>query len=68
MYLKVGRFGPYIQYEKIPESAEVEIKKTKRNKKKKEPDNNFKNVSIPKGISIDSVDLERAKFLSPQNT
>ena len=38
--------------------------KTKKNKKKKEKDNNnFKNVSIPKGISIDSIDLERANFL-----
>ena len=24
---------------------------------------NFRNISIPKGISIDSIDLERAKFL-----
>ena len=63
MYLKVGRFGPYIQYEKIPESTVEEIKKTKKNKKKKEQDNNFKNVSIPKGISIDSIDLQRANFL-----
>ena len=64
MYLKVGRFGPYIQYEKIPEIVDKEIVKTKRKKKKKEKDNNnFKNVSIPKGISINSIDLERANFL-----
>ena len=64
MYLKVGRFGPYIQYEKIPEIVDDEVKKTKKSKKKKEKDNaNFKNVSIPKGISIDSIDLERANFL-----
>ena len=64
MYLKVGRFGPYIQFEKIPETIDEEIKKTKKNKRKKEKDNNnFKNVSIPKGISIDSVDLQRANFL-----
>ena len=64
MYLKVGRFGPYIQYEKIPEIAEKEIKKIKKNKKKKEKDNNnLKNVSIPKGISIDSIDIQRANFL-----
>ena len=32
--------------------------------KKKEKDNsNFKNVSIPKGISIDTIDLQRANFL-----
>jgi DNA topoisomerase-1 len=64
MYLKVGRFGPYIQYEKIPEIADEEVKKTKKNKKKKEKENNnFKNISIPKGISIESIDLDKAKFL-----
>ncbi len=64
MYLKVGRFGPYIQYEIIPENTNEEVKKIKKNKKKKEKENNnFKNVSIPKGISIESVDLEKAKFL-----
>jgi len=62
MYLKVGRFGPYIQYEKIPEIVDEEIVKTKKNKKEKD-NNNLKNVSIPKGISIDSIDLERANFL-----
>ena len=62
MYLKVGRFGPYIQYEIIPELSEEEVKKPKRNKKKKE-NSNFKNISIPKGISIESIDLDKAKFL-----
>ena len=37
---------------------------TKKSKKRKEKDNtNFKNVSIPRGISIDSIDLQRANFL-----
>ena len=68
MYLKNGRFGPYIQYEKIQEIVEEILKtkkKTKKTKKKKslKEDNNFKNVSIPKGITLDSVDLDRAKFL-----
>ena len=68
MYLKNGRFGPYIQYEKIEEITKeiIETKKKKRKTKKKKAskeDNNFKNVSIPKGISLDSVDLDRAKFL-----
>ena len=64
MYLKVGRFGPYIQYEIIPEIVHEEVKKKKKSKKKKEKENNnFKNVSIPKGISIESIDLNRAKFL-----
>merc|ERR1711981_981541 len=49
MYLKNGRFGPYIQYEIIPETIEKPIKKSKSKKKKniKEKDN-LKNVSIPK--------------------
>jgi len=64
MYLKVGRFGPYIQYERKLEIPNEEIKQTKKTKKKKEKDNNnIKNVSIPKGISIDTIDLPRANFL-----
>jgi len=64
MYLKNGRFGPYIQYEIIPEvvSEDAEKKKTKKKKVKKEV-SNLKNISIPKGISIESVDMVRAKFL-----
>ena len=68
MYLKNGRFGPYIQYEKIEEIAEeiTKIKKKKKKVKKKKlvkEDNIYKNVSIPKGITLDSIDLDRAKFL-----
>ena len=64
IYLKVGRFGPYIQYKKISEITDEEVKKTKKNKRKKEKENNdFRNVSIPKGIAIESVDLDKAKFL-----
>jgi len=60
MYLKNGRFGPYIQYEKIEEINE----ETKPKKKKKKKENsNMKNVSIPKGIELESVDLDKAKFL-----
>ncbi len=60
IFLKNGRFGPYLQYEKEKEG--LEPKKKKRKKKKNENDH-LKNVSIPKGIEIDSVDLDRAKFL-----
>ena len=59
IYLKNGRFGPYLQYEK--EKEEEEAKKKKRKLKKEE--NNMKNVSIPKGIDIKSIDLKRAKYL-----
>jgi DNA topoisomerase-1 len=64
MYLKNGRFGPYIQYEIIPEISEVQTKSKKRKKKKNKRNNtNFKNISIPKGITIESIDLEKSKFL-----
>jgi len=64
IYLKVGRFGPYIQYQITPEIINKEDKKTKKNKKKKEKENNnLKNISIPKGVSIESIDLDKAKFL-----
>ena len=61
IFLKNGRFGPYLKYEK-----EVEIineTKIKRKKKKEKHNDNFKNVSIPKGIKIDEIDLEKANFL-----
>ena len=64
IYLKVGRFGPYIQYEIIPEIVEAEVKKNKKNKRKKvKENNNIKNISIPKGVSIESIDIDKAKFL-----
>ena len=40
------------------------LKKKYQKKKKKEKENdNLKNVSIPKGINIDQIDLEKAKYL-----
>ncbi len=60
IYLKNGRFGPYLQYEK--EINDVEKTKKKKKKLKKE-ENSMKNVSIPKGIDIKSIDLDRAKYL-----
>ena len=66
IYLKNGRFGPYLQYEKILEDIEVK-KDTKKKKKAKKlkPDVNelLKNVSIPKGLELDNIDLEKAQFL-----
>jgi len=43
IFLKRGRFGPYLQ---IGENEQE-----------------TKNVSIPKGIALDSIDLDKAKFL-----
>ena len=66
IYLKNGRFGPYLQYEKIPEDIEIEkTSKKKRKIKKLKSDVNelLKNVSIPKGLELESIDLEKAQFL-----
>jgi len=66
IYLKNGRFGPYLQYEKIPEDIEIEkTSKKKRKTKKPKSDVNelLKNVSIPKGLELDNIDLEKAQFL-----
>jgi len=66
IYLKNGRFGPYLQYEqeieKRIEKKDGKKKKSKRKKNIKENDH-LQNVSIPKGIEIESVDLKQAKFL-----
>ena len=59
IFLKNGRFGPYLQYERENEE-EIKIKKKKKNKKEKD---NMKNVSIPKGLEIDQINLDKAKFL-----
>ena len=66
IYLKNGRFGPYLQYEKIAEDLEIEKtpKKKKKSKKLKSDVNELlKNVSIPKGLDLKSIDLEKAQFL-----
>ena len=60
IFLKNGRFGPYLQFE-IDIDTTIENKK-KKSKKKKENEN-LKNVSIPKGLPIENVDLEKAKYL-----
>ena len=65
IYLKNGRFGPYLQYEKELEKPDPEIeKKKKKKKRKKEKENDhLKNVAIPKGVEVDNVNLKQAKFL-----
>ncbi|MDC3037575.1 type I DNA topoisomerase [Candidatus Pelagibacter sp.] len=66
IFLKNGRFGPYLQYEKILDLANEGInKKKKRKTKKAKKDVNelLKNVSIPKGIELESIDVDKAKFL-----
>ena len=61
IFLKNGRFGPYLQYEIIQDKFDNEIKNKKKSKKKE--NKNFKNVTIPKGLSTDLVDLEKARYL-----
>jgi DNA topoisomerase-1 len=62
IYLKNGRFGPYLQHEKEP-GPEVEISNIKEKKKNAKKENNVRNISIPKGLNVDSVELTQAKFL-----
>ena len=53
-------------YEKLPDepSEEKIIKKKKKTKKLKSDVNELlKNVSIPKGLELESIDLEKAQFL-----
>ena len=47
---------------KAKENDELEAKK-KKGRKKKNENEHLKNVSIPKGIDVDSVDLDKAKYL-----
>ena len=62
--LKNGRFGPYLQYEKILETVVESKKKEKKRKISNDKKNDYiKNVSIPKGIELDKIDLNMAKFL-----
>jgi len=57
IYLKNGRFGPYLQYEM------TEDENVSKKKKKKKQNDNLKNVSIPKGIDINQIDIDKAKYL-----
>jgi len=61
IYLKNGRFGPYLQCEIIQKVTTGKLKKV--TKKKKKENDNKKNVSIPKGINVDNINLDQAKFL-----
>jgi len=65
IYLKNGRFGPYLQYEMLQTEEDKINEKTKKRKtkKKNKTDDNFKNVSIPKGIELASINLNKAQFL-----
>ena len=57
IFLKNGRFGPYLQYEM------TEDENVPKKKKKKKENENLRNVSIPKGIDINHIDLDKAKYL-----
>ena len=61
IYLKNGRFGPYLQCEIIQKVTTGKLKKV--TKKKIKENDNKKNVSIPKGINVDNINLDQAKFL-----
>jgi DNA topoisomerase-1 len=54
-----------LQYEKVLDHEEEINKRKKKKTKKTKKDVNelLKNISIPKGITLDSIDIDRAKFL-----
>ena len=62
IYLKNGRFGPYLQYEKELE-PEIEVEKQNKKKKKVKEKNYMKNVAVPKGVDVESITLTQAKLL-----
>ena len=55
----------YLQYEKLLESIEKENKNKKKKTKKAKKDLNelLKNISFRKGIELDSIDIDKARFL-----
>ncbi len=58
IYLKNGRFGPYLQYEKNLSDLEINKpakKKRKTRKNKSDVNELLKNVSIPKGLQLESA-------------
>ena len=65
IFLKNGRFGPYLQYEEILDESpnEKTAKKKKKTKKLKDVNKLLKNVSIPKGLELKNIDLKKAQFL-----
>ena len=64
--LKMEDSDLILQYEKILEDVpEEKVTKKKKKTKKSKSDVNelLKNVSIPKGLELESIDLEKAQFL-----
>ena len=62
IFLRNGRFGPYLQYEIDPNLNQNKTNYKKKKSKKKEQ-KNIINISTPKGIPIESIDLSKANFL-----
>ena len=62
IFLKNGRFGPYLQFE-IDSNTNQKGKKNKKRKSNNGEKDNIKNISIPKGISLETIDLNKAKYL-----
>ena len=65
IFVKTGRFGPYVEMELPTEEAPVELTKSGKPKKAKKPKQNLKRASIPAGIDPTAVTLADAvKYLS----
>lgn len=60
IFVKTGRFGPYVEME-IPAPAPVqEFTKTGKPKKMKEPKKAYKRASVPAGVDLASLSLKDA--------
>lgn len=62
IFLRNGRFGPYLQYEIDPNLNQNKTNYKKKKSKKKNQENII-NITIPKGIPVESINLDKAKFL-----
>ncbi len=70
IYVKTGRFGPYVEMRPPEDKEEKEVKQTKTKRKVKKVIENLRRASIPTGVEPASVTLEMAvKYLSlPRET
>ncbi len=60
IFVKTGRFGPYVEMEIPAELPVQEFTKTGKPKKMKEPKKAFKRASVPAGVDLASLTLKDA--------
>ncbi len=60
IFVKTGRFGPYVEMELPSEAPVQEFTKTGKPKKMKEPKKAFKRASVPAGVDLTALTLKDA--------